>query len=168
MKSNLNKKTSYYNQSSAALDLDSWEDLQANHISLVEPSYAPDYSAENEELRVKQQFRVFSSSAKQRSNSQFAKLQKALTSMALVGFLGAGLSYFFLISVEFEVSKNINKLDKQMKVREDLKSYLGKTYSWSNLSKSAKTNHLAHAKNIEIAETNSSYAHSLFDITEEI
>lgn len=128
------------------------------YLQLVQP-----LEEEYQELKAKQTFRVISTSPKQRFLSKIAYLQKIVLNVALVGVLGAGLSYFSLISLEFEVSNQMNKLDKQMKTREDLKSYLGKAYSWASLNSAAKANNFQEAKTIEISNAEESVSQVLFD-----
>ncbi|MDX1919680.1 MAG: hypothetical protein SFU25_02975 [Candidatus Caenarcaniphilales bacterium] len=155
MRSNFKLKNNYNNSNQLPLQ------ARRDYLQVVQP-----LEEEYQELKAKQSFKIFSSSPRQRFLSKLAYLQKIVLNVALLGVLGAGLSYFSLISVEFEVSKQMNKLDKQMKAREDLKSYLGKAYSWANLINTAKLNKFEEAKNIEVSEAKDSLSYALFDFEE--
>lgn len=107
--------------------------------------------------------KVYSSSPQERILARYKALTRAAINMALIGFLGAALSYFFSVSLESQVSHHLSSLEVQMKNREDLKSYLGKAYSWQNLTAKAEKMNFKEAKQIEIASGKKSFFHMIFN-----
>ena len=84
--------------------------------------------------------------------------------LSIIGFIGAAISYFCLLSLQFEISQHLRQLETQMKNREDLKSSLGKIYSWSNIDIEAQKANLKKASQIEIVKTKASLSHNIYDL----
>ncbi len=109
-------------------------------------------------------FKVYSSSPFQRLANRLKFFNKIALNLSIIGFLGAAISYFCLLSLQFEISQHLRQLETQMKNREDLRSSLGKIYSWSNLYTEAQKANLQQASQIEIVKTKPSLAHNIYDL----
>lgn len=143
----------YYNYSSEAYDQASisHERVRENHLKVIEGSYKPE-------------FKIYSTSLDTRLLSKVQSLTKAVFNLSVIGLVGAALSYFCLLSLEFEVSKNLTKFENQIKNREDLRSYLGRAYSWASINEAAKENNLSEAKNIEFAKAKKTSFHEIYEL----
>lgn len=114
-------------------------------------------------LQPKQRLQVISSTPQQRFLFRLQKVTKLVSNLALLGLIGSAISYFMLISVEYDVNHNLKQLELQMKNREDLRSYLGQAYSWSNLSAQAGKSKMVEAKKVEVVPGKKTSFHNLFD-----
>ena len=116
------------------------------------------------ELPKSKKFKVYSSSPLQRLANRLRFFNKIALNLSIIGFIGAAISYFCLLSLQFEISQHLRQLETQMKNREDLKSSLGKIYSWSNIDTEAQKANLKKASQIEIVKTKASLSHNIYDL----
>jgi hypothetical protein len=156
MKSNTLRKSDLYAPLPSIPELD---DSFLNLVSAL-PKYKQKPSAPK---RKPNNFKVYKSSPGQRLHARVNAFTKSLTQVALIGVLGAALSYFCSMSLEAKVSHRLHNLEKHMKSREDLKSYLGRLYSWQNLNVKAEKLNLVQAHKIENALKKKSIYHMIFE-----
>jgi len=144
MPSSLRKTSHHHNYQAAP------KQKRASHLHVV--------------LQPTREFKVLSTSPVQRLSIRLQRIINICSKLAFLGLTGAIVSYFALISVEYEVNQNLRQLEKQMKNREDLKSYLGKAYSWSNLQTEAQKAKMVEAKKVETINLKKTSFHTLFDL----
>ena len=107
-----------------------------------------------EKLKPARKLTVYSSSPTQQIKAKLENMISVCLKLSIIGFACSALSYFCATSLETKVNQNLKTFENQMKDREDLRSYLGKVYSWQNINAKAHKLNLKPAQQIEIAKIN--------------
>ncbi|MDJ0625599.1 MAG: hypothetical protein QNJ31_04440 [Candidatus Caenarcaniphilales bacterium] len=147
MRSNLK----YYDYSPSISNEGIASSKKRKHLKLVEDNYKPDLS-------------VYSSTPDKRFLAALKKLNKKILNLSIIGLISAAISYFCLLSLESEVARSLDKFNYEMKNREDLRSYLGKVYSWANIDKAARENNLSEVEKIEFAKVQKTSFDKIFEV----
>lgn len=91
------------------------------------------------------------------------KLNKILALGSIIGFLGSGVGYFYLLNLETKLDAHYAKITNAVHLRQDLYNMLGESQSWSSLDKQAKQYGLKNVKTIKVSHQPYSLAHTLSD-----
>lgn len=104
------------------------------------------HELERESLRNK--FKILSSSPQKRLLCRLEILNKAVFSLACLGFFSSALSYFALSQLESSLHKNFVKFNQALNEKQETETFLSEKYSWKNLDRVKNNLGLQDAKKV--------------------
>jgi|GEM_PF-6087020 len=96
----------------------------------------------------KPQWQAYSSSPLNKLLAHLKLLNKALSIISVIGFLGGAISHFALIGISAKLDKSFEEMTATLNTRQDLEASLGLNYSWQNFDQASAQANMRQASEV--------------------